>query len=45
MKITQTNFDGLRILELNHHEDNRGYFTRYYYEKPLKILVYQKNYH
>ena len=43
MKITQTNFDGLRILELNHHEDNRGYFTRYYCEETFKNLP--KNYH
>ncbi len=38
MKITQTKFDGLRILELNHHEDNRGYFARYYCEETFKKL-------
>ena len=45
MKITQTKFDGLRILELNHHEDNRGYFARYYCEETFKKLGLPENYH
>ena len=38
MEIEATNFDGLKIVKLDHRKDERGFFTRFHCEEEFKLL-------